>query len=173
MSYVLNEAKVGDIFRITDREGQAHHMFFAGKYKADGSRGWTHYNFLYWDKSYKSPNKNFIRIYQDISWQTSDFFTYKEDIIQTLASVKEMSFGFFRFPLIRKFGGVLSAEKPWLALTSYRIVIGYTPEEDIDELFEIIKLEEDLYVKSLSNPLLPKRKEQYTNESSTRRSEHR
>lgn len=160
MNHILNRMQVGEVFRITDREGQTRDGFFASSYKVPDSPGWTYYNFLYWLDSPKSPNKTFMRIHQDISWQTSDFFRYKEDIIQSLAWVKKKSFGIFFFPLTRQFPAGLSVEKPWLALSSYQIFIADTStQEDIDRLFKIIKLEEGLYVDNLKRPLLPKRKE--------------
>lgn len=160
MNHILSRMQVGEVFRITDREGQTRDGFFAGRYKVPDSPGWTYYNFLYWLDSPKSPNKTFMSIHKDISWQTCDFFHYKEDIIESLEFVKKMSFGFFRFPLIRQSGWVLFAEKPWLGLASYQIFIADTStQEDIDRLFKIIKLEEGLYVDNLKRPLLPKRKE--------------
>lgn len=160
MSHVLNRMKLGEVFRIIDRAGETHDGFFAGRHKVPYSPDWTYYNFLCWVDYPQSPNKAFMSIHQDISWQTSDFFHYKEDIIASLGLVKKMSFGFFRFPLIRQSGWLLSAEKPWLALSSYQIFIEDTStQEDIDALFKIIKLEEGLYVENLKRPLLPKRKE--------------
>ena len=160
MNHTLSRMQVGEVFRITDREGKTRHGFFAGKYKTPDHQDWTYYNFLYWLDSPKSPNKTFIRIHQGISWQTSDFFRYREEIIQSLACVKKESLGIFRFPLTRQFPARLSAEKPWFALSSYQIVIADTStQEDIDALFEIIKFEEDFPVDNLQRPLLPKRKE--------------
>lgn len=160
MSHVLNRMKLGEVFRIIDRAGETHDGFFAGRYKVPDCPGWTYYNFLCWVDSPMKPNKTFMRIHQDISWQTSDFFHYKEDIIQSLVSIKKESLGIFRFPLMWQFPAGLSVEKPWLALSSYQIFIADTStQEDIDALFKIIKLEEDLYVENLKRPLLPKRKE--------------
>lgn len=176
MTHILSRMKLGEVFRIMDRAGETYDGFFAGRYKVPDSPDWTYYNFLCWVDSPKSPNKTFMRIHQDISWQTSDFFHYKEDIIQSLACVKIKSFGIFFFPLLRRLAGglSLSVEKPWLALASYQIFIPDTfTQEDIHALFKIIKLEEDLSIDNLRRPFLPKRKEQCTNEPSTRRSEHR
>lgn len=174
MSHTLSRMKLGEVFRIMDRAGETHDGFFAGRYKVPDCPGWTYYNFLCWVASPKYVGKTFMRTHQDISWQTSDFFRYKEDIIQSLASVKKESLGIFRFPLTRESAGGLSAEKPWLGLASYQIFIADTStQEDIDALFQIIKLEEDLPVNNLQRPLLPKRKEQHTNESYTERSEDR
>ena len=174
MSHILNRMQVGEVFRITDRAGQTRHGFFAGKYKTPDHKDWTYYNFLYWVAFPQSTCEFFMGSKQDISWQTSDFFRYREDIIQSLAFVKKESLGVFRFPLVRQFPAGLSAQKPWLALASYQIVIADTStQEDIDALFEIIKMEEDLPVDNLQRPFLPKRKEQHKNESSTERSGNR
>ena len=174
MSHILNRMQVGEVFRITDRADHTFHGFFAGKYKRPDSPGWTYYNFLYWVAFPQSTCEFFMGSKQDISWQTSDFFRYREDIIQSLAFVKKESLGVFRFPLVRQFPAGLSAEKPWLALSSYQIAIEDTStQEDIDRLFKIIELEEDLPVDNLQRPLLPKRKERHTNELSTERSENR
>ena len=172
MSHTLSRMKLGEVFRIMDRAGETHDGFFAGRYKVPDCPGWTYYNFLYWVDSPKNPNKTFMRIHQDISWQTSDFFRYKEDIIQSLACVKIRSFGVFHFPLLRQLAGGLSPEKPWLGLSSYQIFIADTStQEDIDALFKIIKLEEDRSIDNLRRPLLPKRrKEEYTNDSCAKRS---
>lgn len=48
MSYTLSRMQVGEVFRITDREGKTRHGFFAGKYKTPDHQDWTYYNFLYW-----------------------------------------------------------------------------------------------------------------------------
>ena len=178
MNHTLSRMQVGEVFRITDREGKTRHAFFAGKYKTPDHQDWTYYNFLYWVASPRSASETFIRSIEDIPWQTSDFFRYREDIIQSLASVKKESLGIFHFPLVRQSPGglsaALSAQKHWFALASYQIVIADTStQEDIDALFEIIKFEEDLPVDNLQRPLLPKRKEQHTNESYTERSEDR
>lgn len=172
MSHILNRMKIGEVFRITDRADHTFHAFFAGKYKIPDSPGWTYYNFLYWVAFPQSTRKTFsMGSEQDISWQTSDFFRYREDIIQSLAFVKKKSFGVFRFPLVRQFPAALSAQKPWLALSSYQIFIEDTStQEDIDRLFKIIELEEDLPVDNLQRPFLPKRKEQHTNEACIKRS---
>ncbi len=178
MSHTLNRMQVGEVFRITDREGKTRHAFFAGKHKTPDHQDWTYYNFLYWVSSPKSVSETSIRSIQDTPWQTSDFFRYREDIIQSLVSVKKESLGIFHFPLVRQSPGglsaALSAQKPWFALASYQIVIADTStQEEIDALFEIIKFEEDLPVDNLQRPLLPKRKERHINESSTERSENR
>ena len=154
MNHPLNEAKVGDVFNITDAAGESRDAFFAGAYKNNsGNEVITTYNFLYWDEFSQRIYKAVYGAPKDYKWQTSDFFAYKEKIIQSLADVEESHFSLYYAPLMCYSDRELS-QKPWIALC------GYTFETaDINIYLTITKLEETNSTKVLRQPILPKRKE--------------
>ena len=152
MTHVLNEAKIGDVFRITDRAGESRDAFFAGAHKNIVDEDITTYNFLYWGAFSHRIYKAAFGVSKDYKWQTSDFFHYKEKIIQSLADVEESHFSLYYAPLMCYTDRDLS-KKPWLVLCGYQFETA-----DINTYLTITKLEASS-TEVLRQPILPKRKE--------------
>ena len=153
MSHPMSEAKVGDVFRIIDTAGESRDAFFAGAYKKSDAEGFTTYNFLYWGGFSQRIYKAAHGVHKDYKWQTSDFFIYKENIIQSLGDIEESHFSLYYAPLICYTDPDLS-KKPWLVLCGYQFETA-----DINTHLTITKLEETNSTKVLRQPVLPKRKE--------------
>lgn len=153
MNHPLSEANIGDVFRITDAAGESRDAFFSGAYKKSDAEDFTTYNFLYWGAFSQRIYKAAYGVSKDYKWQTSDFFAYKEKIIQSLADVEESHFSLYYAPLISYTDRELS-QKPWLVLCGYQF-----ETSDINTHLTITKLEETNSTKVLRQPVLPKRKE--------------
>ena len=153
MNHPLSEAKVGDVFRITDAAGESRDAFFAGAHKNIVDEDITTYNFLYWGEFSQRIYKAAYGAPKDYKWQTSDFFIYKEKIIQSLAYVEESHFSLYYAPLMSYSDRELS-QKPWLVLCGYQFETA-----DINRYLTITKLEEANPTQTLHQPVLPKRKE--------------
>lgn len=153
MNHPLSEAKTGDVFRITDAAGESRDAFFAGAYKKSDTEDIITYNFLYWGEFSQRIYKAVYGIPKDYKWQTLDFFTYKENIIQSLADVEESHFSLYYAPLISYTDPDLY-KKPWLTLCGYQF-----ETTDVNRYLTITKLEETNATQALSQPVLPKRKE--------------
>lgn len=156
MNHPLSEAKVGDVFRITDIAGESRDAFFAGAHKNIVDEDFTTYNFLYWGEFSQRIYKAAHGVTKDYKWQTSDFFVYKENIIQSLADVEESHFSLYYAPLICYTDPELS-KKPWLVLCGYQFETA-----DINTYLTITKLEQTNSTQVLRQPVLPKRKEVIT-----------
>ena len=160
MNHLLNEAKIGDLFHITDREGESHDAFFVGTYKKSGDESITIYNFLYWNEFSQDRYERLPNASKGYKWQTLDFFTYKEDIIRASGRVPIMDYSIFRSPLMWYFSGDFSIKEPWIALCGYQF-----ETSDINTLLngnsylDIVRLEEANATPVLRQPVLPKRKE--------------
>ena len=161
MNHPLNEAKIGDLFHITEREGKSFDAFFAGVHESNDAEGFTTYNFLYWGKfSQRVYEQRLPNAPKGYKWQTSDFFTYKEDIISSLGKVLNSDYNLYYAPLLSYFNGSFSIQKPWLALCGYQF-----ETSDINTLLnnnsylKITKLEGVSSTQVLRQPVLPKRKE--------------
>lgn len=161
MNHPLSEAKIGDVFHITEREGKSFDAFFAGVHESSDAEGFTTYNFLYWGKfSQRVYEQRLPNAPKGYKWQTSDFFTYKEDIISSLGKVLNSDYNLYYAPLLCYFNGSFSIQKPWLALCGYQF-----ETSDINTLLnnnsylKITKLEGVSSTQVLRQPVLPKRKE--------------
>lgn len=152
MNHILSEAKIGDVFRIIDAAGESRDAFFAGAHKKSDAEGFTTYNFLYWGGFSQRIYKAAHGVTKDYKWQTSDFFVYKEKIIQSLADVEESHFSLYYAPLMSYTDRDLY-KKPWLVLCGYQFETA-----DINTYLTITKLEASS-TQVLSQPVLPKRKE--------------
>ena len=152
MNHTLSEAKIGDVFRITDAAGETRDAFFAGAHKKSDDEGFTTYNFLYWGEFSQRMYKAAHGAPKDYKWQTSDFFVYKEKIIQSFADIEESYFSLYYAPLMSYSDRDLS-KKPWLVLCGYQFETA-----DINTYLTITKLEASS-TKVLRQPVLPKRKE--------------
>ena len=153
MNHPLSEAKIGDVFRITDIAGETRDAFFAGAHKNIVDEDITTYNFLYWGAFSERIYKAAYGAPKDYKWQTSDFFAYKGKIIQSLADVEESHFSLYYAPLISYTDPDLS-KKPWLTLCGYQFETA-----DINTYLTITRLEETNAPQVLRQPVLPKRKE--------------
>lgn len=153
MNDILSEAKIGDVFHITDAAGESRDAFFAGTYKRSGYEDSTIYNFLHWGEFSQRIYKAIHGVPKDYKWQTSDFFVYKENIIQSLADTEESHFSLYYAPLICYTDPDLY-KKPWLTLCGYQF-----ETTDVNRYLTITKLEETNATQALHQPVLPKRKE--------------
>lgn len=154
MNYALNEAKIGDLFRITDRAGKSRDAFFTGTHKSRDAEGFTIYNFLCWDEFSQDRYERLPNASKGYKWQTSDFFTYKEDIIRASEGVLITDYSMFHSPFLWHFSSDFSIQEPWIALCGYQFETA-----DINTCLTIIKLEEANSTQGLRQPVLPKRKE--------------
>ena len=152
MNHTLSEANIGDVFRITDTAGESRDAFFAGAHKKSDAEDITTYNFLYWGAFSQRIYKAAYGAPEGYKWQTSDFFVYKEKIIESLADVEESYFSLYYAPLMSYTDRELS-QKPWLVLCGYQFETA-----DINTFLTITKLEASS-TKVLRQPVLPKRKE--------------
>ena len=152
MNHPLSEAKIGDVFRIIDAAGESRDAFFAGAHKNIVDEDITTYNFLYWGGFSQRIYKAAHGVTKDYKWHTSDFFVYKEKIIQSLAYVEESHFSLYYAPLMSYTDRDLY-KKPWLVLCGYQFETA-----DINTYLTITKLEASS-TKVLRQPVLPKRKE--------------
>lgn len=153
MNHPLSEANIGDVFRITDSAGESRDAFFAGTHKSIVDEDITTYNFLYWGALSQNIYKAAHGVTKDYKWQTSDFFAYKENIIQSLADVEESRFSLYYAPLLCYTDRDLS-KKPWLTLCGYQF-----ETTGINTYLTITRLEEANAIQVLRQPVLPKRKE--------------
>ena len=156
MNHPLSEAKIGDVFRITDIAGESRDAFFAGAHKNIVDEDITTYNFLYWGEFSQRVYETSYSAPKDYKWQTSDFFVYKEKIIQSLADVEESHFSLYYAPLMSNLIRDIY-QKPWLVLCGYQFETA-----DINTYLTITKLEQTNSTQVLRQPVLPKRKEVIT-----------
>lgn len=154
MNYALNEAKIGDLFHITERDGKSIDAFFAGTYKRSGYEDSTIYNFLYWGAFSQRMHKAAYGTSKNYKWQTSDFFVYREKIIESLANIEESHFSLYNAPLIAYSNQDFFIEKPWLTLCGCQF-----ETTDVNRHLTITKLKEVNTTQGLHQPVLPKRKE--------------
>ena len=156
MNHPLSEAEIGDVFRITDIAGESRDAFFAGAHKNIVDEDITTYNFLYWGEFSQRVYETSYSAPKDYKWQTSDFFVYKENIIQSLADIENSYFSLYYAPLMSKSRDLY--QKPWLVLCGYQFETA-----DINTYLTIItKLEQTNSTQVLRQPVLPKRKEVIT-----------